>query len=170
MSVESAATIAVVAGAVAVVAVILAAVALLRLRRLRAAQRVVLGEGETRDLVSQAAELELAFADAIQRTADSVAQVAARLAVAEAHLDRAIASHSVVRYDAYGEMSGRQSTSLAAIDDGDSGLVMTTIVRRDSARLYVKRLVAGEADIELSPEEQEAVAAARRGRAAEPAL
>jgi hypothetical protein len=68
-----------------------------------------------------------------------------------------------VRYDAYGEMSGHQSTSIALLDARRSGVVLSSILHRDQARLYAKRVDAGRGEIELSPEEQEAVRLALEG-------
>jgi uncharacterized protein DUF4446 len=139
------------------------AVALRRLRRLTQAQRAVLGEHGERDLVAHASALEADFR-ALQ---DAVAQTSGRLdervAAAEGRLDGAIAYRGLVRYDAYNEMSGRQSTSLALLDARGSGVVVTTIHHRDQARLYAKQVVDGRGALELSPEEEEAVRVALAG-------
>jgi hypothetical protein len=68
-----------------------------------------------------------------------------------------------VRYDAYNEMSGRQSTSVALLDARRSGLVLSSIHHREQARQYVKQLREGASVVPLSPEEQEAVRAALAG-------
>ena len=75
---------------------------------------------------------------------------------------------SLIRYDAYGEMSGRQSSSIALLDSHQSGVVMSSILHRENARVYVKQLHEGSSELELSPEEQEAVAAALERRPPEP--
>src|SRR3954451_19560418 len=75
----------------------------------------------------------------------------------EGRVDGCIAYSALVRYDAYNELSGHQSSSVALLDSSKSGVVLTSIVHRDTARLYVKQLREGEASLELSPEEQEAV-------------
>ena len=62
---------------------------------------------------------------------------------AEHRLDGAMAYRSLVRYDAYGEMSGRQSTSIALLDANRSGLVLSSIHHRDQARLYAKQVHNG---------------------------
>jgi hypothetical protein len=80
-----------------------------------------------------------------------------RLEEAERRLDGTIAYRALVRYDAYNEMSGRQSTSIALLDASGSGLVVSSIHHRDQARLYAKQVHAGEPELELSPEEAEAV-------------
>ena len=84
---------------------------------------------------------------------------------AERRLDGAIAYHGLVRYDAYNEMSGRQSTSIALLDARGSGIVLSSIHHRDQARLYAKQVVDGRAELELSPEEEEAMRAALAGEA-----
>jgi hypothetical protein len=65
-----------------------------------------------------------------------------------------------VRYDAYNELSGHQSVSIALLDDKRSGIVLSSIHHRDQARVYAKAVIAGEGELELSPEEAQAVAAA----------
>jgi hypothetical protein len=82
---------------------------------------------------------------------------------AEERLDGAVAYRALVRYDAYGEMSGRQSTSIALLDAKRSGIVLSSIHHRDTARLYAKQLHEGRAELELSPEEDEAVQLALSG-------
>lgn len=68
---------------------------------------------------------------------------------------------SVVRYDAFGDMGGRLSWSLALLDDGGSGVVLTSIHGRSDARTYAKNIAAWSCDQPLSPEEEEAVTQAR---------
>jgi hypothetical protein len=151
------------AGGVALVALILAIVLALKLRRMRSAQRAVLG-GEDRDLVEHAERLERGFVELRDWLEDVAAGIDSRMAGAEARMASCVTHRSVVRYDAYGEMSGRQSSSLALLDATRSGVVLSSIHHRDSARVYVKQVVAGESELELSPEEQEAIENALAGR------
>ncbi|HEY5419155.1 MAG TPA: DUF4446 family protein [Marmoricola sp.] len=68
---------------------------------------------------------------------------------------------SVVRYDAFGDMGGRLSWSVALLDDGGDGVVLTAIHGRSEARSYAKSVSAWTSDQPLSPEEEDAVASAR---------
>ena len=86
--------------------------------------------------------------------------------MAEQRLDSAVAYSALVRYDAYGEMSGRQSTSIALLDAHRSGLVLSSIHHRDQARLYAKQVREGQPELELSPEESEAIRLALEGGSA----
>ncbi|GAA3550701.1 DUF4446 family protein [Nocardioides daeguensis] len=71
---------------------------------------------------------------------------------------------AVVRYDAFDEMGGRLSWSLALLDDAGDGVVLTSIRGRNEARTYAKSVAGWSSDQELSPEESEAVAHARLAR------
>jgi hypothetical protein len=129
----------------------------LRLRALRAAQRAVLGERESTDVVAYVVRLEEDLTLLRDYLDDAAARLDSRLRRAEARLDGAIVHRALVRYDAYGEMSGRQSLSLALLDASRSGVVLSSILHRDQARIYVKQVRAGESELELSPEEEEAL-------------
>jgi hypothetical protein len=67
----------------------------------------------------------------------------------------------IVRFDAYYDLGGRQSTSVAFLNSLGDGVVITTVVSRDFSRTYVKLLKGGEPDIPLAPEETEAIEQAR---------
>jgi Protein of unknown function (DUF4446) len=68
---------------------------------------------------------------------------------------------AVVRYDAFGDMGGHLSWSLAMADDEGNGVVLTSIHGRSEARTYAKSVAEWKCDQPLSPEEDEALAAAR---------
>ena len=70
---------------------------------------------------------------------------------------------AVVRYDAFGDMGGRLSFSCAVVDDEGDGLVISSIHARGESRTYAKGIVGGSSEITLTPEEQEALSAARGG-------
>jgi uncharacterized protein DUF4446 len=154
--------VALAAAGVAVVALLWTIVNSVRLRRLRAAQKTVLGEGDA-DLVQHASTLQEAFIqlrDWLEETAERLDE---RMTEAERRIDGSVTHTSLVRYDAYGEMSGRQSTSVALLDSRRSGVVVSAIHHRDQARVYVKHMYEGESEVELSPEEIEAVETAMSG-------
>jgi hypothetical protein len=152
--------VAIAAGGLALLALIWSALLTRRMRRLRALQSVVLGDANSRDLVAHASELErrlLALADEVS---DSVERLDSRDANLARDLRGAVSHCSVVRYDAMGEMTGRQSSSVALLDSSGNGVVMSSILHREQARLYAKQIVAGRSELELSPEEQQALQAA----------
>jgi uncharacterized protein DUF4446 len=154
--------VALAAGGVALIALIFAIVLAVKVRRLRAAQTVVLGAGRE-DLVAHASGLQTAFDTLHGRVEEVAERLDERMAAAEQRLDGAIAYRSLVRYDAYGELSGHQSTSLALLDAERNGVVLSCIAHRDTARLYSKVVRDGRGEHELSPEENEAIRLALAG-------
>src|SRR5437868_6834776 len=130
------------------------------MRRMRRAQQLVLGEHGERDVVAHAAGIEQAFDALRQGVQETAAHLDGRIAAAETALRGAISHSALVRYDAYNELSGHQSVSIALLDDEQSGIVLSSIHHRDQARVYAKAVFAGRGELELSPEEAEAVAAA----------
>lgn len=68
---------------------------------------------------------------------------------------------AVVRYDAFGDMGGHLSWSLALLDDAGDGVVLTSIHGRSEARTYAKSVTGWTCEQQLSPEEAEAITHAR---------
>ncbi len=153
---STAGIVAVAAGGVAVVSVAWSIGLSIAVRKLKAAQRTVLGDS-SRDLVAHAAHLQSSFESLAQYVEDFGTRLDRRMDQAETRLDGTVAHRALVRYDAYGEMSGRQSTSIALLDSRQSGVVLSSIHHRDTARLYAKQIRNGQPELELSPEENEAV-------------
>jgi hypothetical protein len=151
------------AGGLALIALVVTCVLALRVRRLRAAQQVVLGGSAREDLVSHAAGLQEAFMQLNDRVEEIAERLDDRVARVEERLDGAIAYRALVRYDAYGELSGHQSASLALLDAERNGVVLSSIAHRDTARLYCKQVVDGRGEHLLSPEEDEAIRRALAG-------
>ena len=149
--------IAIAAAAVGVVALGAAGALAILLKRVRRAQRQVLGTQGDRDLVAHAVELHEAFGVLREYVEEVGQRLEERLAGVERRLDGAVAHRALVRYDAYNEMSGHQSLSIALLDANRSGIVLSSIHHRDSARLYAKQVNAGEPEQQLSPEEEEAL-------------
>ena len=68
---------------------------------------------------------------------------------------------AVVRYDAFGDMGGRLSWSMALVDEDGNGMVLTAIHGRSDARTYAKDITAWAGAVPLSPEEEEALTQAK---------
>jgi hypothetical protein len=149
--------VALAAAGLALITLVFVIVLAVKLRRVRANQVAVLGATEKGDLAAHATRLETGFTDLREWVEDSLTGSERRMAAAEQRIDGCIAHAALVRYDAYNELSGAQSSSIALLDTQRNGIVLTSIVHRDQARIYVKQLAAGESEIDLSPEEQQAV-------------
>jgi hypothetical protein len=81
-----------------------------------------------------------------------------------ADADQALRHVSVVRYDAFGDMGGHLSWSMALLDDAGDGVLLTAIHGRSDARTYAKNVSDWTCDQQTSPEEDEALQQVRVAR------
>jgi len=148
------------AALVALVALIVALITAVRLRRLRQAQVVLLPSGTSIDSVQRQAALE----NEITALKNALAEERERTTVLAADVDTALATTlrytGLERYDAYGDLGGHQSWSVAAVDASGTGLVISTLVGRDDTRVYAKHLSGGQSELPLSDEEERALSQA----------
>jgi hypothetical protein len=133
-----------------------------RLRRLREGQRVLLGDSGDRDLLAHGVELDRRLGELATGVEQAVARLDERDAELATALRGAVSHVGVVRYDAMNEMSGQQSSSVALLDSHHDGVILSSILHREQARLYCKRILDGTSEQQLSPEEEEALGAALR--------
>jgi hypothetical protein len=153
---DSTTIVALAAAGVGVLNLILAIWFLVWTRRIRRAQRALLA-GEHVDLVEFAVGMQ-ARQEHVERV---VAEAQATLTAAQQRIDQCYSRRSIVRYDALTDAGGRQSSSIALLDEHGTGIVVSAIQDRAYARVYVKEVAAGKAtDVQLSPEESQAVSAA----------
>jgi Protein of unknown function (DUF4446) len=152
MTLSTAEWIAIGASVAAAISLFVAALAWWKLRAVRSAQLVLLGGGKE-DLIDFAVSLQGRIDD-LHRAVDEVAGGLSRV---DRRVDTAVSKTSLVRYDAYEGAGGQQSASIALLDAGRSGVVVSAIQGRDYARIYIKELDRGRPSIALSPEEEEAV-------------
>lgn len=155
-----AASIAAIAGAASLglVALVLVVVLWVKLARLRAAQQVLLGDGgASSDIVASQADLTTrvsALRDDLSALSGLVDAQARHVAD---ELSTVIRFQGLVRYDAYRDMGGGQSWSMALLDQNACGTVISCLHARDHARVYVKDVADGGSSQRLSPEEQRAI-------------
>lgn len=67
----------------------------------------------------------------------------------------------LVKYDAFNEMGGKLSFSLALLNETNNGFVMNAVHSREGCYTYVKEIIDGNAVIVLSEEEKEALEIAK---------
>ncbi len=153
------AVIAAVAGAAApgVIALVVAVVLAVRLRRLRAAHAVLLPDGTSVPLAERQAELRDGLSGLERAVVDLRALVDAQAEHTARELAKSLRFQGLVRYDAYGDMGGSQSWSIALLDQAGNGTVISCLHARDHARVYLKEVAEGRSPQRLSPEEQRAI-------------
>jgi hypothetical protein len=67
----------------------------------------------------------------------------------------------LVKYDAFNEMGGKLSFSLALLNETDDGFVLNAVHSREGCYTYIKEIVGGNSIIVLAEEEQEALKMAK---------
>jgi len=155
-------TLVVVALGVAVLALAIAVGAHLRLSGIQARYRILWAGGE-KDVAAVLSEQS----GKITHLHGDVERVCAQLSRTAGDVEQSLRHVAVVRYDAFGDMGGGLSFSAAIIDDRGDGLVISSIQARGESRTYAKGIVEGDSQVTLTPEEQQALAAARTGKGAE---
>lgn len=105
-----------------------------------------------------------AAASALRQDLDDVDKRLRRVDDVLARLQRVTESSikhvGVVRYDAFRDMGGYMSFSLALLDDRRNGVVLSVLNGRDGSRGYAKSVEGGHSASALSEEEQEALSQA----------
>ena len=149
---------------VAVIAIVVAvvvgaglAVVYRMLQRFQRNQHIIMGSRGKVDIVEHVSAVDDKLANL--RLAVEDLTLAAR--DHDVRIDSSLSRVGIVRFDAYHDLGGRQSTAVALLNTSGDGVVITTVVSRDFARMYVKLLKDGVPDIALAPEETEAVEQAR---------
>jgi hypothetical protein len=99
----------------------------------------------------------------LARVDHSVTALAPRLTEIETMLPSGISFTGVVAYDAFGDIAGNQSRSIALLDRRGNGLVISLLVGRGETRFYTKQVTARLGDEPLSPEEEAAIDRALAG-------
>ncbi len=95
-----------------------------------------------------------------ERTAantSALSDIAGRLGEVEARIPHTISRIGVVAYDAFGNITGNQSRSIALMNDSGDGLVITLLTAREETIFFTKEVRNGKGVQELSPEERAAV-------------
>lgn len=146
--------------AVALFSFLIAITLLLRIRRLRREYALLRGEdGKERDIFATVGR-------ALRRldTTDQRVDELVRLLQQYADINRfSLQKFGMVRYNAFEEMGGNLSFSLAVLDDHGDGVVITSINGRTEARTYAKPVKSLNSSHNLSDEEREAISAAVSG-------
>ncbi|WP_374928223.1 DUF4446 family protein [Kytococcus sedentarius] len=121
------------------------------------AQRVEQLESGATQLGERTAGLDNALRG-LSETGDDLDRRLKRL---EHSSESALTEVALVRYDAFGDMGGRMSFSVALLDAVGDGLIITSLNGRAHSQTYAKSVTEGRGTTRLTAEEEQAVAAAR---------
>ena len=135
---------------VAAVALVAALIAMIQVVSLRRKLEAVPTDGDVVGLVTQAV-------GSTKANAASIASLDGRLQDVESRIPYAISYVGVVSYDAFGNIAGHQSRSVALLNQRADGIVISILVARDDVVFFTKQVSGGHGLETLSPEEAAAV-------------
>lgn len=75
----------------------------------------------------------------------------------QSQTDGCLQQVGLVRFDAFDDVGGQQSFSLALMDTKHDGIVLSGIHSRNDIRVYAKSLDKGQSGVDLSDEEKQAI-------------
>lgn len=140
----------------AAVALIVAALAMLQLGALRRRLEAVPKDGDVIGLLREI-DVDLAAAE------KSIAELGPRMDAIERAMPSAVSHVGVVSYNAFGDITGNLSRSVALLDRRGSGLVISVLVGRAETMFFTKQVRGRVGAEELSPEEHAAIDEAMAG-------
>ena len=157
---ETADLLAVIGAVAGILGLLLGLAAQVRLSRLRKGYEVLQGSGRRDDFVTAVGR----HISEVGELRGEVGRIRDNLGATRSDLADALRHVAVVRYDAFPDMGGRLSFSVALLDDSGDGLVLTAINGRSETRTYAKGIKAGKSEHSLSPEESQALSFAAKSR------
>jgi len=95
--------------------------------------------------------------DQIDRLVEANVQNEKNIQNLAGHMKYTFQKAGLVKYDAFNEMGGKLSFSLALLNEVEDGFVLNAVHSREGCYTYVKEIIAGNSIIVLSPEEKEAL-------------
>ena len=96
----------------------------------------------------------------LNRVEAGLAVLDQRVESIEARLPFAVTRTAVVSYDAFGNITGQLSRSMALLSESGDGVVLSILVSREETLFFTKEIRSGVGSEMLSPEEDRAVAIA----------
>ncbi len=92
-----------------------------------------------------------------QELRQKIEQLDERVVTLERKLQKSKRHVGLSRYDAFPDIGGNQSFTLAVYDDNGDGAILSSIVGRAEAKVYGKHLTNGKTGYTLTEEEQQAI-------------
>lgn len=142
--------------ALSVVSIILAVVLIIVLCKLKTLKRRV--DSLTRGKDTESLEdIIVNFLERVESLEEGEEITRAALNAIKDNLKITYQKTGLVKYDAFREMSGALSYSLALLDKENNGVLISSMYSREGCYTYAKEIIKGESKINLSEEEAEAL-------------
>lgn len=95
--------------------------------------------------------------DNVDKVIDDVKRNSVNLEIISEKLKDTFQKSGIVKYDAFSEMGGKLSYSIALLDQKDNGFIVNAMHSREGCYTYIKEILNGESYLVLSEEEKEAL-------------
>lgn len=95
------------------------------------------------------------LAKIVNKSTDTV--LLARLSACENEANISVKKLAVVNFDAFDDVKGNLSFSLAMLDSNNDGIILTSLFGHNSCNTYVREIRNGETSVKLLTEEKEAL-------------
>ena len=142
--------------ALSVVSIILAVVLIIVLCKLKTLRRRV--DSLTRGKDTESLEdIIVSYLERVESLEEGEEITRAALNAIKDNLKITYQKTGLVKYDAFREMSGALSYSLALLDKENNGVLISSMYSREGCYTYAKEIIKGESKINLSEEEAEAL-------------
>lgn len=92
--------------------------------------------------------------DQLDQTAGRIELIEQAVGVLQAQIPACVQKLKMIRYDAFDDVGGELSFSLALLDQRGEGVVITSVYSRMDVRVYAKSIQNGRASHALSKEEE----------------
>lgn len=99
------------------------------------------------------------LAKTVNKSTDTV--LLSRLSNCENEASISIKKIGIVSFDAFDDVKGNLSFSLAMLDNNNDGIVLTSLFGHNSCNTYVREIQNGETSVKLLAEEKEALSKAK---------
>lgn len=142
--------------ALSIVSIILAVVLIIVLCKLKTLKRRV--DSLTRGKDTESLEdIIVSYLERVESLEEGEEITRAALNAIKDNLKITYQKTGLVKYDAFREMSGALSYSLALLDKENNGVLISSMYSREGCYTYAKEIIKGESKINLSEEEAEAL-------------
>ncbi len=135
---------------IAVIAIVGALIAVVQVQGVRRKLDAVPTDGDVYGLLQSLTAIS-------HDQAETIADMESRLLELEGRLPYAISYVGVVAYNAFGNIAGQQSRSIALLNQRGDGIVISLLSSREETLFFTKQVDGGVGVEALSPEESAAV-------------
>ncbi|TYP57418.1 DUF4446 family protein [Thermosediminibacter litoriperuensis] len=103
------------------------------------------------------------YMDSVARVTSDISELKDQVKALEKESLAAVQKVHIKRYNAFDDMGGNLSFSVAFLNGHNSGVIISSIYGREESRVYLKPIVNGNSTYTLSPEEKEVLEKAVSG-------